>query len=73
MAAFELNYCVEKTHVLLVGIEQFLNLKPNQHLEDYYSQVLEKGRKLSKSDQEQFFKVYTGLTSSASIFFCQSW
>ena len=52
VAAFELNYCVENTPVLLVETEQFSNLKllPHQQLEDYYSQVLEKGRKLSKSD-----------------------
>ena len=54
VAAFELNYCVDNTPVLLAETEQFSNLKlwPYQQLEDYYSQVLEKGRKLSKSDQE---------------------
>ena len=69
VAAFELNYCVENKPVLFVETEQFSNLKllPHQQLEDYYNQVLEKGRKLST-----VVNVYTGLTSSASIF-CQSW
>ena len=60
MAAFELNYCVENTPVLLVETEQFSNLKllPHQQLEDSYNQVLEKGRKLSKSDQEQLLCLY---------------
>ena len=46
VTVFELNYCVENTPVLLVETEQFSNLKllPHQQLEDYYSQVLEKGK-----------------------------
>ena len=70
LAAFELNYCVENTPVLLVETEQFLNLKllPHLHLEDYYSQVLEKGRKLSKSDQEQLLKFIQGLPAQLAFF-----
>ena len=49
VAAFELNYCLENTTVLLVEAEQFSNLKllRHHHLEDYYSQVPEKGKKLA--------------------------
>ena len=55
VAAFELNYCAENnTPVLLVETETFTNLKllPHQQIKDYYSHILEKGKKLSKSDQE---------------------
>ena len=70
VAAFELNYCVENTPVLLVETEQFSNLKllPHQQLEDYYSQVLEKGRKLSKSDQEQLLKFIQGVPAQLAFF-----
>ena len=63
VVAFELAYFVENTPVLLVEAEQFSNLKmlPHQHIEGYYSQVLEKGRKLAKSDLEQLLKLIQGL------------
>ena len=69
VAAFELNYCVENTPVLIVETQQFSNLKllPYQQLEDYYSQVLEKGRDLSKSDQEQLLKFIQGLPAQLAF------
>ena len=59
VAAFELNYCAENNRpVLFVETEQFTYLKllPHQQIEYYYSQILEKGKKLSNSEQEQLLK-----------------
>ena len=69
VAAFELNYCVENTSVLLVETEQFSNLKllPHQQLEDNYSQVLQKEKNLSKSDQEQLLKFIQGLPAQLAF------
>ena len=61
---------MENTPVILVETEQFSNLKllPHQQLEDYYSQVLKKGRKLSKSDQEQLLMFIQGLPAQLAFF-----
>ena len=71
VAAFELNYCAENnTPILLVETEQFTNLKllPHQQIENNYSQILEKGKKLSKSDQEQLLKFIQGLPAQLAFF-----
>ena len=71
VAAFEIKYCAENnTPVLLVETEQFtnLNLLPQQYIEDYYSHILEKGRKLGKSDQELLLKFIQGLPSQLAFF-----
>ena len=71
VAAFELNYCAENnTPVLLVETEQFTNLKllPHQQIEDYYSHILEKGKKLLKSDQELLLKFIQGLPAQLAFF-----
>ena len=70
-AAFEINYCAENnTQILLVETEKFTNLTllPHQQIEDYYSQILEKGKKLSKSDQEQLLKFIQGLPAQLAFF-----
>ena len=41
---------------------------PHQHIEDYYSQILEKGRKLVNSDQEQLLKFIQGLPAQLELF-----
>ena len=61
VAAFELNYLAENnTPILLVETEKFTNLTllPHKQIEDYYSQILEKGKKLSKSEQEQLLNSF---------------
>ena len=57
----------ENRPVLLVETEQFLNLRllPHQQMEDYYSKIMEKGRKINKSDQEIVLKFIEGLPSLA--------
>lgn len=56
--------------VLLVETEQFLNirLQPTQQIEDYFSKVVEKGRKLSKQPQEVLLKFIQGLPSQLAFF-----
>ena len=56
--------------VLLVETEQFqsLTLLPNQQIEDYYSKIIEKGRKLSKNSQEVLLKFIQGLPSQLAFF-----
>ena len=77
--AFETKYCVANNPpVLLVETEQFnsLGLLPAQQIEDYFSKIIEKGKKINKSDQAillkfilfvragNCFDVHTALTST---------
>ena len=69
--AFELKYSSQNnTPVLLVEAEQFsqLRLLPTQQIEDYYSRILDKGRKLHKSDQEVLLKFIQGLPHQLAFF-----
>lgn len=56
--------------VLLVETEQFLNLRllPHQQMEDYYSKIMEKGRRINKNDQEIVLKFIEGLPSQLAFF-----
>ena len=60
----------ENKPVLLVETEQFLNLRllPHQQMEDYYSKIMEKGRKINISDQEIVLKFIEGLPSQLAFF-----
>lgn len=69
--AFQQKYSSENNKpVLLVETEQFQNLKllPSQEIEEYFSRVLEKGRKLSKSTQEVLLKFIQGLPPQLAFF-----
>lgn len=69
--AFEGKYSsANNKPVLLVETEQFQNirLQPAQQIEDYYSKVIENGRKLSKSPQEVLLKFIQGLPSQLAFF-----
>lgn len=68
---FEIKYGAENnTPVLLVEAEQFnkLQLLSTQQIEDYYCKVIEKGRKLHKSDQEVLLKFIQGLPHQLAFF-----
>ena len=56
--------------MLLVETEQFhsLRLIPSQQIEDYFSKILEKGKKIKKSDQEILLKFIQGLPAQLAFF-----
>lgn len=56
--------------MLLVETELFLNLRllPHQQLEDYFSKIMEKGRRVNKSQQEITLKFIEGLPSQLAFF-----
>lgn len=56
--------------MLLVETEQFLNLRllPHQQIEDYFSKIMEKGRRVNKSQQEIVLKFIEGLPSQLAFF-----
>lgn len=56
--------------MLLVETEQFLNLRllPHQQIEDYFSKIMEKGRRVNKSPQEIVLKFIEGLPSQLAFF-----
>ena len=47
---------------------QSLTLLPNQHIEEYYSKMTEKGRTISKIPQEVLLKLIQGLPSQLAFF-----
>lgn len=69
--AFKTKYLSEGNKpVLLVETEQFMNLRllPHQQLEDYFSKIVDKGRKIQKSQQEVLLKFIEGLPSQLAFF-----
>ena len=69
--SFQEKYCIENNPpVLLVETEQFnsLRLLPSQQIEDYFSKILEKGKKINKSDQEILLKFIQGLPAQLAFF-----
>ena len=56
--------------MLLVETEQLnsLRLIPTQQIEDYFSKILEKGKKINKSDQEILLKFIQGLPAQLAFF-----
>ena len=69
--SFQDKYCIENNPpVLLVETEQFssLHLSQSQQIEDYFSKILEKGKKISKSDQEILLKFIQGLPAQLAFF-----
>ena len=69
--AFQDKYCIENNPpVLLVEMEQFnsLHYSKSQQIEHYFSKILEKGKKISKSDQEILLKFIQGLPAQLAFF-----
>ena len=66
---FKEEYHLNKP-VLLVETEIFQNLRllNGQQLEDYFSKVVDKGRKINKSAQEILLKFIEGLPSQLAFF-----
>ena len=69
--AFETKYCVANNPpVLLVETEKFNSLRflPAQQIEDYFSKIIEKRKKINKSDQEILLKFVQGLPAQLAFF-----
>ncbi|MES9971179.1 MAG: hypothetical protein ABW092_14180 [Candidatus Thiodiazotropha sp.] len=69
--AFQLKYSSsDNKPVLLVETELFLNLRllPGQQLDDYYSKIIDKGRKISKNPNEILLKFIEGLPPQLAFF-----
>ena len=57
--------------VMFMEMEQFLSLRllPHHQIEDYFSKIMDKGRRLGKKSQEILLKFIEGLPSQLAFFF----
>ena len=73
-AAFKDKYLSENNKpIIVMEMEQFLSLHllPHHHIEDYFSKIMDKGRRLGKHSQEILLKFIERIPSQLA-FFCSS-
>ena len=70
-AAFRQKYISSDNRpILLVETEHFMNLRllPHQQIEDYYSKIMDKGRRIHKTPQDILLKFIEGLPPQLAFF-----